>query len=179
MESVTAVVEGTVTLVSTFVPGHPKTKGSLTAVTGQHLRDKPSSEKWRVLIVNRVRTDMAIREIGAGTGFASMYPAQGRIGVQIISYLQASVGPEPGRLARAWKWILSKLSGDVDKLARNVLDALSACDEGCGKGCKKHAGLIGDDSQVWDLYTHKRLAQPGMIPGQQINVWMIGDGEPW
>lgn len=168
------VVAEPLVLAEVFVSGHPKTKGSLTAVTAKHLRDTPGSELWRICVVDRVRTDMAARSRPWVT-----YPAQGRIGVRVISYLQLPNPALTNWWERAYAWIMSKLSGDVDKLERNVLDALSACDEKCAKGCRKHAGLIGDDAQVWDLYGHKRLAAPGVVPGQRIMVWQIPEDEPW
>lgn len=166
----TEAVAGLRVLVDTFVAGHPKTKGSLTAVTGTYLKDKPSSEAWRRVVVGALLADMAKRQ--------SVGAARGRIGVRVISYLQPG-GDVTNWWEHAQAWILGKLSGDVDKLERNVLDALSACEKGCSPGCKKHAGVIGDDAQVWDLFGHKRLAAPGMMPGQKITVWQISEGEPW
>ena len=176
MASSTGAVAQGVILASVYVAGHPKTKGSMTPLGNGKMVDKPDSLAWRVLVAERLKTDRAIREITAGCGHE---PAQGRVGVQVISYLQAPRSGPSQWWDRARDWIISKLSGDVDKLLRNVLDALSACDESCGARCKKHSGVIGDDSQVWDLYGHKRTASPGVVPGQQITVWLIPEDAPW
>lgn len=169
---------GSLILASVYVAGHPKTKGSMTPLGNGKMVDKPDSLAWRVLVAERLKTDRAIREITAGCGHE---PVQGRVGVQVISYLQPPGfrGDVDPWWKRAMAWIISKLSGDVDKLLRNVLDALSACDESCGARCKKHSGVIWDDSQVWDLYGHKRIAAPGVVPGQQITVWLIPEDASW
>lgn len=137
-----------------WVAGHPKTKGSLDFVTKTHVRESVSgSDHWRKLVAQQLRVAHGGRP-----------PFEGRAGVRILSYLQPSRlalerGPE--------SWILGRTSGDVDKLGRNVLDALT------------DSGMIKDDAQVWDLMSCKRLAMPGMLPGQKIQVWAIPEGSGW
>jgi hypothetical protein len=155
---------GLVVLCDVFVPGHAKTKGSLEHIGGGQLRDKPSSYRWRKLVAERVRGDFAKRF----AGMAIIPPHEGRVGVRIISY-----GQTRGVFERWAAWLIAKAGfGDVDKLARNVLDALS-CER------EDDAHLIADDSLVVDLYSHKRLALPGMMFGQQITVWVIPEDAPW
>lgn len=156
-----------VVLCDVFVPGHAKTKGSMEALGNGKMRDKPSSRVWRKLIAERVKTDAEKR--GYSTEFHSY---DGRVGVRIVSYGQTATGQE-GWLVKAMKWLIARAGfGDVDKLARNVLDAISSEDP-------DDAHLIADDSQVVDLYSHKRLAMPGMMVGQQITVWVIPEDAPW
>lgn len=159
------VQAGPLVLCDVFVPGHAKTKGSLEHIGNGQLRDKPSSYKWRKLVAERVKSDVAKRF----AGMALVPPFDGRVGVRIISY---GMTPQ-GILAKGMAYLIAKAGfGDVDKLARNVLDAL-----GCDKEDDAH--LIMDDSQVVDLYSHKRLALPGMMMGQQITVWAIPEDVPW
>lgn len=146
-------------LAEVWVPGHSKTKGSLDFVTKSHVREAvPGSGRWRQLVAARVKEDAEKR-----------YPDKenlgNRIGVRIVSYLQPS--RQMLDKGEAGDWILGRSAGDVDKLARNVLDALT------------DSGVIGDDAQVWDLMSSKRLAKEGMMPGQQIQVWLIPDSAPW
>lgn len=161
---ITDTQAGLVILCDVFVPGHAKTKGSMESLGNGKMRDKPSSRVWRKLIAERVKTDAEKR--GYGTEFHSY---AGRVGVRIVSY-----GPMPAKSSKAGRvWLIARAGfGDVDKLARNVLDALSCEDP-------DDAHLIADDSQVVDLYSHKRLAMPGMMVGQQITVWVIPEDAPW
>lgn len=186
---------GVLILAECFVSGHPKTKGSLEFVTAKHVREKPGSDRWRKLVADRLRTDALkrspakkedrcggctsalclldgcaeVRIAGRGDEGTSG-PYAGRIGVRIVSFLQVPAQPKPALrnwLDHAMEWLVCKFSGDVDKLARNVLDALT------------DSGVIVDDAQVVDLFSHKRLAQPGMMPGQQIQVWAIPESASW
>jgi len=165
-----------VILCDVFVPGHAKTKGSLEHIGNGQLRDKPSSYKWRKLVAERVKSDAAKRPVWQEVWSEGLSgPYVGRVGVRIISYGQPPSGGPTGEwlLTRAWKWLIAKAGfGDVDKFARNVLDALS-CER------EDDAHLIADDSLVVDLYSHKRLALPGMLFGQQITVWAIPEDAPW
>jgi hypothetical protein len=65
-------------------------------------------------------------------------------------------------------------SGDVDKLLRNVLDALSACTDKCGSGCKKHAGIYVDDVQVVSSDIAKKRAETAG-PGVDVIVKWLSD----
>jgi hypothetical protein len=162
-----AAQAGLLVLCDVFVSGHAKTKGSLEHIGGGQLRDKPSSYKWRKLVAERVKSDLTKRH---GVAWGEEAYNQ-RVGVRIISYGRP---PEKGSwLQRAKNWLIAKAGfGDVDKFARNVLDALS-CER------EDDAHLIADDSLVVDLYSHKRLALPGMMFGQQITVWAIPEDAPW
>lgn len=143
-----------VVLAETFVAGHAKTKGSLTFKGGRHVEEAVrGSGDWRKLVADSL-----------GRASTGLHAEEGRVGVWITSYLQPYAAKD---LLDPQGWIMSQRSGDVDKLARNVLDALT------------DSGLIGDDAQVWDVFSSKRLACPGMMPGQQIRVWAIPDGVPW
>lgn len=66
---------------------------------------------------------------------------------------------------------LGARAGDVDKLARNVLDALSACgsagSSACEQGCRKHAGVYRDDSQVVALSVSKYGPR---VEGQGVRI---------
>lgn len=159
---------GLVILCDVFVPGHAKTKGSMQPLGNGKMVDKPSSRVWRKLIAERVKSHLA--KLGEDH-YLLVLPYGGRVGVRIVSYAQA---PKSAKgLLGVWAWLIARAGfGDVDKLARNVLDALSCEDP-------DDAHLIADDSQVVDLYSHKRLAMPGMMVGQQITVWVIPEDAPW
>lgn len=155
-------------LAEVFVTGHPKTKGSLEVVTTKHVREKPGSSRWRALVADRLRADMLGRDIWAEVSAEGLAgPYAGRVGVLIVSYLQPPARRVPMTAQEVREWLCGQYSSDVDKLARNVLDA--AVD----------AGVIVDDGQVVDLYSHKRLAREGMMPGQRIQIWITPEGHEW
>lgn len=158
-------------LAEVFVNGHAKTKGSLTVVDAGkgHLREKPGTDAWRDMVSRKVR---AYAE--DATGLAGFEPFPGRVGVWIVTYMQREVylagsktGGLPAWLERMKAWLISPLCGDVDKLARCVLDALT------------DSGVIVDDAQVVDLTSSKRICMPGSLPGQMIKVYAIPDERPW
>lgn len=150
-------------LADVFVSGNARTKGSMESKGRGKMVDKPATYTRMALVRERLEADLKIRQMM----FAGVYPWSGRVGVRITSYMQAAGTGKQGWLERAKAWLISKLCGDVDKQARLVLD------------CLTEAGVVVDDGQVVHLEGYKRLAQPGMIPGQQIQVWTIGDEVPW
>jgi Holliday junction resolvase RusA-like endonuclease len=130
-------------LCSVWVPGSPKTKGSLTVVNSgsrgrkAHVEDTPESKRWRMLIVERIRA----WRIRLGAHFE---PYPGSVNVTCTFY--QAIKPED---------LVRKVagSGDLDKLVRNVFDALSVNDDP-----RFGAGVILDDMQVTDLTAGKRPA---------------------
>jgi Holliday junction resolvase RusA-like endonuclease len=126
-------------VASCFVPGRAKTKGSLDFQPGakctccakceaykpggRAVENVAGSGKWRQLVAYDVGRAMA----GAGG------PIEGPVTVVAVFNMVSKVG-------------------DVDKLARNVLDAL------------QDAGVYADDVQVVDLLAFKRIepTRPGV-----------------
>lgn len=106
-------------VLSCWVPGRPKTKGSLTVVNGSRgtVADTPASKRWRQLMAYAV----------AGMIKA---PLEGPVIVAAVFHLPVK-DAAAGRV------------GDLDKLARNLLDALT------------DAGVYGDDVQVTRLIVDK------------------------
>jgi Holliday junction resolvase RusA-like endonuclease len=139
-------------ILDTFVPGIARTKGSLDVVNaggrgrGAVLADTELSTKWRRLVAYQAR-----RAYGREP---SLLP----IKVEIVVALPAL----------DWPMITRKGAGDVDKLARNVLDALAV-------DLSKPdlaAGVYVDDSQVVDLHVIKLADLGGTLPrGLKLKVW--------
>lgn len=121
-----------IVLCSTWIPGVPRTKGSLDP----RMQDSPASKAWRSVVAEEVRRYMRVYpggpreywiEESASLANWSAVPFDGPVAVRCVF-----VVPEPGtRQAGMFG------AGDVDKLARNVLDAISI-----------DARLIADDVQV-------------------------------
>lgn len=131
--------DGTI-LASTFVPGAPKTKGSLDAQPGPPCRccaackgrlpggrmteNVKGSKVWRQLMAQAVR--QCQRQMGMSTH-------AGAVTVVGTFYLPA-------------RSVIAAGAGDLDKLLRNALDAM------------QDAGTYGNDTQVVRIVTDKREA---------------------
>ena len=132
-----------------FIPGRPVTKGSLTR-QGEALVDTPQSKAWRRLMAGAIRDDLQRRAISRG---AAPTPFAGPVHVSATWWLP--VDP------------LAHGAGDLDKLVRNLLDALSAP----GPRTTDRslcASAIVDDNQVVSLATWKHCRE--WSPGVSLKV---------
>lgn len=92
-------------LADVWVPGLPKTKGSLTRGRGGGMRESViGSTTWRLLVAERVRGWRKVQGLTV--------PYDGPVIVLACFYLSA----DP----------IAARAGDLDKLVRNVLDACAA-----------------------------------------------------
>lgn len=148
-------------LVDTFVAGRPKTKGSLTFITPGYATDSDGSRHWRALMAGAVRDSYRARwaELmctgpyrGCGHGkhlaCGLPQPHAGPVLVRVMAHLP--VDP------------LAHGAGDLDKLLRNVLDALDIR----SKNPKFRGGAIIDDNQVTRIEAEKRG------PAERTGVWI-------
>lgn len=120
------------------VKGHPAPKGSRTFLGGKGA-SKESSDRckpWVEAIVFAAR--------GQRPG-GKMLPPPYKIGLRFVM-----------PMADNPKWGWPTADGDLDKLARAVLDALV------------YGGCIGDDSQVITLNAHKLYATADKLPGVSV-----------
>jgi hypothetical protein len=137
-----------VILTECWIPGQPKTKGSLNFVGDRYVEENvKGSARWRVLVADAVRRDRVRRGLSE--------PATGPVAVRALFWLP--VDPIKPR------------AGDVDKLARNVLDAPAAD----AKVASKNGGAFVNDNQVCDLLAVKMLATPQLPPGLALTVWEL------
>lgn len=140
-----------------WCPGRPKTKGSLDIKTGVP-RDTEASKAWRRLMAGACRDDLRRRhpqELEAGSSY-------------------------PGPVAVTAYWFLPKpptdyQAGDIDKLLRNLLDALSArTDRTTDRSLC--AGAIVDDNQVQGIPDSWEFYDPDQ-PGVLVEVRDVDDRE--
>lgn len=125
-------------ILAVFVPGRPKTKGSMTARPNGSMRENViGSSKWRQLMAEAFRGCGAVATDGA-------------VAVTAIYYLPVA----DTTAVRA---------GDIDKLCRNVLDAL------------QDAGVYADDVQVTRLASEKHPASDLFAPGVWVSVKRVED----
>lgn len=141
-------------LTDVWVPGPPRTKGSLTVVNAgsstrkAHVSDTAESRRWRALIVERVRDDRA------STPGRPLDPFLGAVHVSALFHQ---------RVEDVTRKVAG--SGDLDKLIRNVLDALS-----WNIDPTKGAGVYRDDMQVSYISAGKIPADPNRGPGLMLCV---------
>ena len=128
-----------------WVPGHPKTKGSLRVLNSGRLsgravlQDTPASKRWRALVA--YAAGQAMRSV------TQAWPLDGPVRVDVEYWL-----PVKDEVA-----LIAQGAGDKDKLDRNIYDAL------------QDAGVFANDSQVVDGQSTKYVAR-GRGPGARIIV---------
>lgn len=138
-------------ILNIFVPGHAKTKGSVDAFKTQpdrsgHRRtyvrqSVQGSSEWAALV------EYAATKAWAGRPTRTGVP----IRVNLAYYLPCTTGK-----------LIARGSGDIDKLERNILDALT------------RAGVYGDDAQVVGVVHEKMSAVDGPLnPGARIGVQIV------
>lgn len=142
------------------VYGIPKPKGSLRHVGhGRLVEQLEGSPIWREAVKHAA---LAARR-GTTAGFETHFPPMG--GPLAVDITATVAKPKSAPKTRR-TWPVTRSSGDIDKIARNCLDAIV------------DAGLIGDDSQVIKLSIAK--CYPGEhpksldVPGAVFRVWHIG-----
>jgi crossover junction endodeoxyribonuclease RusA len=129
------------TLIVT-VPGIPATKGSLRHVGhGRLIEGNKGSSAWRSQVTLQAHLEMA------HTGFQTILD-----GAQVCISLWI---PRPKSVRRLLP--ITRSSGDADKHARNILDALV------------DARVLADDSRVVSLHVTKAYAPSGN-PGAVIRI---------
>lgn len=149
-------------IVDVFVPGAAKTKGSMEVrnrATGAMKESVVGSSRWRALMAQAVRDDIARRcaAINAMTGFEDFKgePYPGAVAVRLAFWLTPPRKPPASWLQRLWP--IWERAGDLDKLTRNVLDALGSK----SKNAAMNGGAIVDDNLVCHLDAWKHVVVPG------------------
>lgn len=122
-------------VLEVFVPGHAKTKGSLEKQGHRLVESVVGSKTWR--------SKMAYMARGICGGVA---PAVGPVAVRLVFWLPVED-------------VAAGRPGDIDKLARNALDALT------------DAKVYADDVQVVKLVSEKCPVRADRPQGVLIQVW--------
>lgn len=138
-----------------WIPGIPKTKGSLTFKGNGYVEENvKGSARWRRLVAAAVRVDLLKR-----WGPAAGVPPTGPVGVRLQFWLPVETAVEDAAIAVR--------SGDLDKLVRNVLDALT------------DAKAYADDVQVVRVVADKFACEPGLgeTPGLALMAWLMTPAE--
>lgn len=148
-------------LLRVFVPGRPRTKGSLKPIlvrgAGGRVRaslteNNPESTAWKKTMMRA----LAAQWRGL--------PHNGPVEVHAFFRFQQQPAVGGGAVpSQAGEWPTAVAIGDVDKLWRNVLDALT------------QAHVLADDSLVIGGMPYKRWCRPGEKPGVLIVVTAAND----
>lgn len=152
-----------------WIPGIPKTKGSLNFRGNGYVEENvKGSARWRRLVAAAVRTDLLKRWNGIQGD-----PAGGPVGVRLQFWLPiesvphadvTSLGKAPGsEMLPIHVAPIAVRSGDLDKLVRNVLDALT------------DAKAYADDVQVVRVIADKFACEPelGETAGLALMAWLM------
>lgn len=140
-------------LAEVFVPGRPRPKGSMRCMGANHHmeEDNPDSKPWRRMMAAALVRDRDRRRVGMVRG-VERYPYE--VDVSIVAFFPEG-GPTPG---------------DVDKLARNVLDALQDSVSGS-------PAVLADDAQVVGLLSERTWVSDEYNQGVWIRVTTVDGGE--
>lgn len=134
--------------LSFYVPGVPAPKGSLRHVgNGRLIEQVAASAPWRER-VNAAAIDAAAEQ----RWFHNPHEP-------VIVTIEFWV-PKPKSVRRLFP--VTRGSGDIDKLCRNILDAIS--------DTRKAPGVIRDDSTAIDLHAQKRFTEDTMRSGARISI---------
>lgn len=141
-------------LFEAFVPGFARTKGSLTYKGRGRMVDSDLSIMWRRLVAYKCRAAYL-------SGF------DGRREPSALPIYIEGVYTLPGLDMAA---IIAQGAGDIDKLDRNILDALATDPDKPDLS----AGVYLNDAQVIALNVAKQPDRNGVIPrGVNLKVWEI------
>ena len=145
-------------ILDIFVPGTPRPKGSMRHVgKGRMVEQLASSPDWRHAVAQATFDALAVAKDSGGVGLPVGFPHAGPVEVRI-----GLIFPRP-KSSKNGARPSTRTTGDIDKHARNILDAL------------QDGGLIKDDAQVIGLAVTKYYTSAGSTPGAQITTWLVGD----
>lgn len=139
------------TAIRIVVSGDPKPKGSLKHIgRGRLVEQVEGSKTWRQRIAWAARSQYHGRPLDV--------PAAVDFEVRVMAPKSAP--------KRRITLPATRSSGDLDKHARNVLDALA------------DGGILADDARVVELRARKRHCLPGEQPGAVIVVRPVQASQP-
>lgn len=159
------------------VNGRPRTKGSLGVYclknrthTVRVEEEVAESKAWRAQVA-RVSREYQLATYGR------FLMHEGPVEVRLLFLFprteSVAVTAEPGDLipSHMRAWPIAVTLGDIDKLTRNVLDALQAPQRrGDNSDAKWTSALIKDDAQVVRTVVTKRWAAGDEKPGAEVVV---------
>lgn len=150
-----------------FVPGRARTKGSLKPILSRGARGKITvnlieqtehSKPWKLRMIAAIR-----KAYPSGVTYAAPVEVRAEFIFEREHETRSGVAGTRLRESSSGAWPVSIIWGDLDKLERNLLDALT------------QSGLIADDRLVVAMQTRKRFAEDGEAAGVRCLVLAVGD----
>lgn len=170
-------------LLSAKIGGRPRTKGSLKPICTRdakhtvHLKEQVTeSPAWRRKVARGLR-EAQLEQHGR------LLKHEGPVEVRLVFFMPREQAVNGGPIpTHATEWPTAITVGDIDKLTRNVLDAMLTPPAKCGRGdLPKYGALLADDSQVVLLSVGKfwvaEVDEPGVdilvlkVDGRPVKVW--------
>jgi len=156
-------------VLALFIPGHPRPKGSMQAqmvrdgagrLTGKvrMVESSPESSSWRRTMALAMHREVV--RLGVVDGDSEDSRLLGGPCVVSCTFWF----DYPSQAARGTRWPTHKHVGDIDKLLRNVLDAMT------------DARVYADDRQVVSVVETLKLwvpDAPGARAGAHVRVWRV------
>jgi len=139
-------------MISFFVAGEPKAQPRPRPIPGRRgVYNPATANEWKALIKVEAQKQRANEPMAGPIGVALVFAF-----VRPNSHFRVVAGKVVLR-SDAPIWYACK--PDIDNLDKAVLDAITDL-----------GGIWHDDSQVTNLLTEKRWAQPGEMPGCAISI---------
>lgn len=156
-------------LAEVWVPGRPRPKGSLRCRGGKsHTmeEDNPESKPWRIKMAGALRADRdrRVRELFFAPEFRGTWA--GAVDVSLFAFFE----PDGVAASSLGAPLRTHDGGDVDKLSRNVLDALQ-------DGNDASPAVLADDSLVVGLYAEKIFTALTAEQGIWVRVTTVDAAE--
>lgn len=135
---------------------------------GRLLEQSKRVAPWRAAVDTAARAAMIARHIlkygGRPAPGTPPAPLDGPLSVEIVFTVRKPASAPKTRIT----WPTTRDSGDIDKLLRSSLDALTT------------AGAIADDSRIIEITARKVFPSEGLDaleePGAVIRVWRLAEG---
>ena len=164
-------------LLAAKIGGRPRTKGSMKPICTRdakhtvHLSEQVAeSPKWRRMVARGLR-EAQLEQHGR------LLRHEGPVEVRLVFFMprQQATGGGPVR-SHDTEWPTAITVGDIDKLTRNVLDAMLTPKRDTPRGeLPKYGALLADDSQVVLLSVGKFWVPEGEAAGVQVLVLHVTD----
>lgn len=152
----------TVLPLRVWVPGRARTKGSLRRQGRRMVEQVAGSKGWREQVAETV-----LRTCGATPGpqgFTRWWePVRGPVVASLTVWLPRPASLRAETVGPRWDWPISIYDGDLDKLQRNIGDALT------------DTGVIADDSLIVGWSAWKLWAPTATGAGALIELRNVSD----
>jgi Holliday junction resolvase RusA-like endonuclease len=160
-----------VILCETFIPGQPKPKGSLAIRPNGTATDSKASKDWRAIMTAGISMDRAQRGLNV--------PELGPVAVRASFYVNGLKNADQAAMASGALAPIHAGVGDIDKLTRNLLDAMHDTREPSKRPAAETRSplrnnfVFHDDVQVVRLVIDRVFVVGNQRPGVFVQCWKL------